>query len=450
MTKKFAVLGYPIGHSLSPLLHNELFRMKGLPYTYEAVLMPPENLEKEFPSLTEKYSGFNCTIPLKEKVIPLLDDVHSHAAQLGSVNTVVCGNEIKGYSTDAQGFLRSLALHNIPLEDKKVLIAGGGGVARVIALTCAEKGCEITLALRTPSKGEALCEEIARIYGIFPRLTSLDEINGSFDLLVQCTPVGMYPNTDACPVSDEVISRCDAVFDTVYNPIKTLILEKAEAMGKIALSGLEMLVFQGLVSQEIWLNLTVTEKEVSHLVSLLREKLNGSKSLALIGFMACGKSTIGKALAHELGYAFIDTDREVENLCGKSVSEIFNQEGEGFFREKETEVLRKLSEAPCRIISTGGGIVSRPENIEILKKNCFVVFLDVPFEIMAERASTNTNRPLFRDREKARILWQERYPVYRETANLIYEDYNELVIKSARHIAESFRSCIKKQQNANS
>ena len=444
MKKKFAVLGYPIGHSLSPLLHNELFRMRNLPYSYEAVLMPPENLEKEFPSLIKKYSGFNCTIPLKEKVIPLLDSVHSNAKRLGSVNTVTCENGAVGYSTDADGFLHSLNLHNISLEGKNILIVGGGGVARVIALTCAEKGCKITIALRTPSKAEALCDEIFHLYSVRPNAIQLDKISGSYDLLVQCTPVGMYPNVDECPVSDEVISCCDAVFDTIYNPIKTLILKKAENMGKIALSGLEMLVFQGLASEEIWLNKKATQEEAMHLISLLRKKLQGLKSIALIGFMASGKSTIGKALACELGYTFIDTDSVVREVDGRSIPQIFDENGEGFFRELETQALKTVSSHPCAVIATGGGIVETPENLEILKKNCYVVFLDVPFDIMAERASGNHNRPLFRNREKAYDLWQKRYPHYGRIADLVYDSHDDFLSKSVRHISQSYHKYIKK------
>ncbi len=444
MIKKFAVLGFPIGHSLSPLLHNELFRMRNLPCFYEAVLMPPDDLEKEFDGLKSKYSGFNCTIPLKERVLPLLDDTDALAKELGSVNTVVCKNTTKGYSTDSRGFLRSLKMHNLSLEGKRVLIVGGGGVARVIALTCAKKDCNITLALRNPAKGEALCEEISRIYGVQPEITSLDCIEGSFDLLVQCTPVGMFPNVDSCPVSDEVISRCDAVFDTVYNPIKTLILKKAEAMGKVALSGLEMLVFQGLASEEYWLDIKATDAEAMHLVSILREKLNGTKNIALVGFMACGKSTIGKALAHELGYTFIDTDTIAETLDGRPIPKIFDEEGEAYFRDLETLALKSVADRPCSVIATGGGIVSRPENLEILKQNCFVVFLDVPFDIMAERASCNNNRPLFRDKEKAYGLWQKRHPLYEQAADLVYDGHDDMVSTNTRCIAESYRTFLKK------
>ena len=272
--KKFAVLGYPIGHSMSPLLHNEIFRMKGLAHSYEAVLMPPEQLEGEFPSLKDKFAGFNCTIPLKEKVIPLIDSLSSHARELGSVNTVKCDNGITyGTSTDTEGFLRSLSAHNVSLKGKTVLIVGCGGVARVIAIACAREGCNITIALRSPEKALTLIKEIDSLCGVTPTATALSSITGSFDLLVQCTPVGMYPNISSCPVSDEVIKNCHAVFDTVYNPIKTLILQKAELFGKTAIGGLEMLVYQGLASEEVWLGLTFTKEESDHLISLLEEKL---------------------------------------------------------------------------------------------------------------------------------------------------------------------------------
>lgn len=446
MSKKFAVLGYPVAHSLSPLLHNELFRIKKLPYSYEAVLMPPEDLENSFPELTQKYVGFNCTIPLKEKVIPLLEKLHPDAAALGSVNTVLCGGENVGFSTDADGFLRSLEMHGIHLEGKKILIVGCGGVARVIALTCAKKSCNITIALRSPQKAATLCDEIRVVCGLSPSVTSLCGIQGSYDLLVQCTPVGMYPNTDACPVSDEVIANCGAVFDTVYNPIKTQIVQKAEALGKPALSGLEMLVFQGLASEEIWLNLKADQSDATHLISILSEKLEGSKSIALVGFMACGKSTIGKALANELGYTFIDTDAEVELLDGRPIPQIFEQDGEALFRKIETDALKRVVENPRTVIATGGGIVSTPENIELLKKNCFVVFLDIPFDIMAERASLSDNRPLFRDRQKAYALWRQRYELYNSAADLVYDNHCDIVLKSARVIAESYRTYSKKQK----
>ena len=203
---------------------------------------------------------------------------------------------------------------------------------------------------------------------------------------------------------------------------------------------------QGLVSEEIWLDLTVTEKEFAQLVHLLREKLKGSKSIALVGFMACGKSTIGKFLAQELGFSFIDTDSVAEALDGRPIPRIFEEEGEAVFRKIETEALKSVCEHPCAVIATGGGIVETPENLEILRKNCYVVFLDIPFDVMAERASTNDNRPLFRNREKAYELWQKRCALYREVADIVYDSHDELVSKSVRHIAENYHTTIKKSR----
>ncbi len=279
MDKKFAVLGYPIGHSLSPMLHNEIFSTKGLAHSYDAVLMPPEELADSFKNLTEIFAGFNCTIPLKEKVIPFLDHVDSHALELGSVNTVKCTPEgTFGYSTDTEGFLRALKAHNVDLSEKKVLIVGCGGVARVIAFACARAGCNITIALRSPEKALSLVNELESKFSCKLNISPLDEVNGSYDLLVQCTPVGMYPRVDFCPVSDEVIANCHVIFDTIYNPLDTLIMKKARLAGKTAINGLQMLVFQGLASQEIWLGLHFTEAEALRLVNLLANTLSGGEA----------------------------------------------------------------------------------------------------------------------------------------------------------------------------
>ncbi|MDP4117813.1 MAG: shikimate dehydrogenase [Bacillota bacterium] len=274
MHKHFAVLGYPIGHSLSPALHNEIFDMKGLDCSYEALLMPSENLAEEFFMLSKKYAGFNLTIPLKEKVIPLLDKIDPFAKTLGSVNTVKCTeNGTIGYSTDMAGFMRSMDANGINLTKKKVLIIGGGGVARVIAFACAENLCDITIALRNTSKSAPLLKEIKTRFGINAAVVPIDDISGSFDLLLQCTPVGMFPHPDFCPVSDKVIGNCKVVFDTIYNPFETLIIKKAAQLGVKTVNGLEMLVYQGLVSQEIWLGLEFSKAETDHLIALLSKKL---------------------------------------------------------------------------------------------------------------------------------------------------------------------------------
>ncbi len=414
--KKYAVIGSPVAHSLSPLLHNEIFRIKNTNAVYETVHMPLEKLEEKISLLKSEYNGFNCTIPLKQEIIPFLDAVSPSAKALGSVNTVkTVDGKTFGTSTDGEGFLRSLKKHGIlPRKGNNVLITGAGGVARVVSHTLCEIGCNITLAVRNTEKAKPLLNELSELTNAKISLCGIDEINDSFSLLVQCTPVGMTPKTNECPVSDEVIKNCDAVFDTVYTPIKTTLIKKAEKMGKTSVGGLEMLVFQGLLSEEIWNGFTFSEKEEERFLNKLTGMLEFSftKNIALIGFMAAGKSTVGRVLAQETRLKFTDTDAEIEKTEGRSVSEIFAAGGEEYFRKAETEILKKLIKEKGLVLSCGGGIIGKPENITLLKENCFTVFLDVPFEILKERAAENNARPLFRDEKIAKRLYEQRYPQY--------------------------------------
>ncbi len=270
MSKKFALIGYPLGHTLSPSLHNEIFRMKGLPYSYEAKEVMPRDLNKQ---ILSGYDGLNITIPFKEQVIPFTDALSDEAGTLKSVNTIKCTGTLTGFNTDAPGFLKSLEQNNISINNKNVLILGCGGVARAIAITCASFGCSLTLCARDIKKADTLADEINLMGFNKPATCTFENINSHYDLMVQCTPVGMYPNINSCVVNDEVIKNCDAIFDTIYNPVKTLLVKKAESFGKKAITGLEMLVFQAILAEEIWLDITFTDDEISHLINFTREKL---------------------------------------------------------------------------------------------------------------------------------------------------------------------------------
>ncbi len=169
------------------------------------------------------------------------------------------------------------------------------------------------------------------------------------------------------------------------------------------------------------------------------------KGIALIGFMACGKSTLGRILAHEMKYEFVDLDHIIEKNEKRSISDIFATDGEEYFRKKEAETLLEYCQKNRVILSTGGGVISTPESIKILKENYYVVFIDTPFDIMAERAGAGTNRPLFRDKTAAYELWKKRYPMYRSTAHLIYDKHNEIILKSARKIMTSYYNKMKKK-----
>lgn len=253
--QKYAVTGHPIGHTMSPFIHSRLFALENIQAEYGVFDIPPETLGKTFETTLKQLNGFNITIPHKQSIIPLLDELDPKAKLYGSVNTVALRNGITtGYTTDPDGFLKALEAANIPLKNKAVIL-GCGGVARTMAYEALFKGCDLTIAVRKEDMQLAalLCEELKN--NIKNSLVShclLEALSGDIDLLINATPVGMYPNTGAQPVSDRIISRSAAVFDAVYNPLETVLIQKAKANGSLALGGMSMLVWQAAVSHEIW------------------------------------------------------------------------------------------------------------------------------------------------------------------------------------------------------
>ena len=254
-TKKFAVIGHPIGHTMSPFIHTRLFELQGVKAEYTKLDIAPENLEYEFKNTLSKLDGFNITIPHKQAVIPFLDEIDAKAEMYGSVNTVSNKNGIsKGYTTDPDGFLKALDAAGIMLNGRIVII-GCGGVARTMAYEVVLKNIPVLFAVRTEDVeiAKKLCEEIkSTVIGSQPSYCLISEPNGDIDVLINATPIGMFPNVENQPVSDEVIAKCKNVFDAVYNPLETVLIQKAKANGSNAVGGMSMLVWQAVVSHEIW------------------------------------------------------------------------------------------------------------------------------------------------------------------------------------------------------
>lgn len=257
--KKYAVIGHPIGHTMSPFIHNRLFELEGIDADYSVFDITPEELTMKYREELVNLDGYNITIPHKQTIIPLLNSLDKKAEMYGSVNTVNNVNGIsKGYTTDPNGFLKALDAYNIPLKHN-VVIVGTGGVARVMAFEAAIAGCALTIAVRESDLHDvaALAAELKlKVAGVSVdtcKISRLDHFEKStIDLLVNATPVGMYPNEDACPIEDDVISKCAHVFDAVYNPLETKLVKKARANGAVAEGGISMLVWQAVVSHEIW------------------------------------------------------------------------------------------------------------------------------------------------------------------------------------------------------
>jgi len=275
MSSAYCLIGHPLGHSLSPFIHKRLFELSGRDASYRLQDIAPESFERDIPALLRQIGGCNVTIPYKQKILPFLDRIEGKAALYQTVNTVaVTESGTVGYNTDADGFLCALREAAIPLEGR-VLILGAGGAGTVLAFEAALAGCRIVSY--DPFAPEASVRLCNRLREAVPHVeceavTVLPD--GAFDLLINASPVGMYPHTDACPLPDDRLAQCAAVFDVIYNPTETQLIRRAKAMGKPAVGGAAMLVWQAVRAHEIWDGDTYTNEEVQGIIRELEETVN--------------------------------------------------------------------------------------------------------------------------------------------------------------------------------
>lgn len=266
--KRFALIGYPLGHTMSPPIHRRLFSLSGLEAEYQVLQTPPDRFEALWPQL-RALDGFNVTLPYKQKILPFCARLDETAARYQSVNTVDCKNGGVGYNTDCVGFLRSLPGARLEGE---VLIAGAGGVGRMFAIEAARQGAGVTLAVRQSGmeKALALQKEIARsLPEARVRVTALDRLPGEdvcYRWLVNATPVGMYPQTDAMPVDPAVLCRCQNVFDAIYNPAQTKLMRAARQSGCQVIGGMSMLVWQAAQAHWHWYGARFSEEDIAALI----------------------------------------------------------------------------------------------------------------------------------------------------------------------------------------
>ena len=267
-TKHYAVIGHPIGHTMSPFIHKRLFELSGIDADYGIIDIAPENLATVYAEKLKKLDGYNITIPHKQNIIPLLDEIDDKAKMYGSVNTVLNRDGIaKGFTTDPDGFIKAIEAAGIAL-DGRIMILGCGGAARAIAYELALRNKPFEFAVRRQSVGKAglLCLDITRklpetqvSFGL------IDQIIGNVDVLINATPIGMYPNCDDQPIHNCAIGRCKSVFDAVYNPLETVLVKRARANGSIAEGGMSMLVWQAVVSHQHWDGSQYDKKDIDQL-----------------------------------------------------------------------------------------------------------------------------------------------------------------------------------------
>ncbi|MDE6764032.1 MAG: shikimate dehydrogenase [Oscillospiraceae bacterium] len=274
---KYALLGYPLGHTMSPPIHKRLFELDGKSDAeYEVCEIPPEQLDRKADYLNS-LNGYNITIPYKVDIISHLDELDESAKRYNSVNCVVNRNGKNiGFNTDCSGFLRSLEAGGAKL-DGRVLQIGCGGVGRMMAIEAALHGADLTVVALPEfiAGAQEVAEEALKLNPSAKiNVITHDMISGEFDLLMNASPVGMYPKTDACPVSEEVVKSCKYVFEVIYNPNVTKLMSIAEKNGIPAIGGMAMLVWQAAVAHEIWNGASYKDEDVEKIITEMKAELS--------------------------------------------------------------------------------------------------------------------------------------------------------------------------------
>ena len=378
---EYGLLGERLGHSFSPQIHRDLAG-----YDYQLLPTPPEAVEDLF--ARRAFQGLNVTIPYKRTVMPLCDEIDPRAAAIGAVNTVVNQNgRLTGYNTDIDGFLYMARRAGVDMAGKKVVILGSGGTSRTARAAAGELGArEIVTVSR---HGEDNYQNLSR--------------HADAQVLVNTTPVGMYPNWGQSPVSLESFPALEGVLDVVYNPLRTALLLQAEERGLPRSCGLPMLVAQAKRAAELFTGQNIDDSRAEAVLHGLREQLT---SIVLIGMPGCGKTTVGRALAGKLGRTFVDLDEEIVRRAGTSIPEIFAREGEAGFRERESALVREFGERTGLVVSTGGGVVTRRENYIPLKQNGLLLHL------RRDPAALPTDGRPLSQATAPEELWRRRAPLY--------------------------------------
>ena len=409
-TKVLGLIGDPVEHTLSPAIHNTLSRM--LNGINESVYVPfhvsAEGLESALKGAFELgICGLNVTVPHKSAIIPYLDGIDDKARAIGAVNTLVMTDKgYKGYNTDAEGFERELAYYGIRVSGERAVILGAGGAARAAAFALAGLGAEeIFICNRTRDKAEDIAASVNSFYkkDIAVPL-AMDETERVYDrdyIAIQCTSVGLYPDVTGCAAEDGAFfDHAICGVDMVYKPRETEFMKRLKKRGKRAYNGLRMLLYQAVAAYEMFMREKCDDRICERAAFNL---MYAQRPIALVGYMGSGKSSVGKILADMLGCPFLDSDEEIVKASGRSINKIFEQEGEGAFREMETGFLESLKDRQgVYVLSTGGGMAMKEENRRLLREEigALVVYLTASPGVICSRVSGDTARPLLKEGEE--------------------------------------------------
>ena len=390
--KRYGLIGEKLGHSFSPAIHGKL-----ADYDYRLFELKPEELEDFL--LHGEFHGLNVTIPYKKAVIPYCKDLTPQARAIGSVNTIIRQSDgsLLGHNTDYDGFLYQLRRAGEEVRGKKALVLGSGGASLTVRAVLRELGAgEIVTSSRT---GPDNSQNLNR--------------HSDARIIVNTTPVGMYPHTGLSPVDLSLFPRCEGVYDLIYNPARTQLLLDAEKRNIRNSNGLGMLVAQAKAAAERFLDSSIPDQRVGEIV---REMERDTRNLLLVGMPGCGKTTVGRALAQRLGRRLVDTDEVIVELAGCPIPEIFANRGEEAFRQLEHQALCSVARESGLVIATGGGIVTRPFNHDPIRQNSTVIFLRRELDQLSV-----DGRPLSQTNKLA-DMYRQRLPLYQEVADITVDN----------------------------
>lgn len=382
------LLGRKLGHSYSPQIHAFLGD-----YRYSLFEKEPEEIGAFLKS--GNFTGLNVTIPYKKDVIPYLDELSPEAQRLGAVNTIVRrpNGSLIGHNTDYFGFRYLVRDSGLQVTGKKVLVLGSGGASNTAAAILQELGAKVIIISRT---GENNYENL--------------DLHADAAVIVNTTPVGMYPDTGRSPLSLDGFPALEGVLDVVYNPARTRILLDAERRGLVAVNGLEMLVAQAKQSAEWFTGTKIDDAVIARIYHALRLQM---ENISLIGMPGCGKTTVGQQLAQRLNKKFVDADEELEKRAGRPITEIIPRDGEAAFRTLETQTLEALGKQSGLVIATGGGCVTQMRNYDLLHQNGTIFWLTRALDKLP-----TDGRPLSQA-GRLEQMYEIRRPMYRSFADAV-------------------------------
>lgn len=410
---KYGLIGERLVHSFSKEIHAKI-----ADYSYELCEIEKKGLENF--CISRKFNGINVTIPYKQTIMPYLDKIDEKATRIGAVNTVVNKNgKLFGYNTDYDGASALIRHAGVEIDDKNVMILGTGGTSHTLRRVVKDMNCKsIVIVSLEPKDGEIGYSDIK-------------SVANDIDVIINTTPVGMYPSTDAELIDIDMFPSLCGVIDVIYNPLRTRLVQNAKDRGIKAEGGLYMLVAQAVYASALFFDSEVKKEDIDKIYkSILFEKEN----IVLTGMPSSGKSTIGKELSTNLSKEIVDTDKLIVEKAEKPITDIFNDDGEAEFRKIESEVIFEVSKKQGLIISSGGGAILSDENIMHMRQNGKIYFIDRPLE----KLISTSDRPLAKDREALKKRYDERYERYIKTAD-VHIDGDGTIDEVAKRILEDVR-----------